>query len=183
MIAPATTWASRAGSFWSDRVVGPVITQLKQGMAPEKVALTIALGVVIGIFPVLGATTLLCGLVAVWLRLNQPIIQLVNYLVYPLQIVMLLPLYRAGETLFGRPHTPFSISLLIERFRADPGRFFSDFGLIGLGGIGVWCILAPLVCAALYFVVRPPVRALAARARRDEPRSAVQMRPAVKECE
>lgn len=174
MIAPPATPASRAGSFWSDRVVGPVVTQLKQGITPEKVVLTIALGAVIGIFPILGATTLLCGLVAVWLRLNQPIIQLVNYLAYPVQIILLLPFYRAGETLFGRQHMPLSIPMLIERFRADTGRFFGDFGMIGLGGIGVWCILAPVVGTALYFTLRPPVRALAARVRRAELRPAAQ---------
>ena len=181
LVRSYVAYASRAGLFWSDRFVGPVATQLKQGITPEKVALTIALGVVIGIFPILGATTLLCGLVAVRLRLNQPIIQLVNYLTYPVQIIMLLPFYRTGETLLGRQHMPLSIPMLIERFRENTGRFFGDFGMIGLGGIGVWCILAPLVGTVLYFMLRPPVRAFAARARRAELRPAAQMRPAAKD--
>ena len=48
-------------SFWKRRVVTPLIAQLKQGVTPEKLALTVALGLVLGIFPILGATTLLCG--------------------------------------------------------------------------------------------------------------------------
>eukprot|EP01034_Spumella_vulgaris_P003768 gene3768-4823_t len=65
-------------------VLGPVLAQLRQGITPEKIALTAALGAVIAVFPILGSTTVLCGLVAWGLRLNQPIIQLVNYLCYPL---------------------------------------------------------------------------------------------------
>lgn len=160
-----------------------MVSQLKQGITPEKIALTIALGVVIGIFPILGATTLLCGIVAAWLKLNQPIIQLVNYLAYPVQIILLLPFYRAGETLLGRQHMPLSILMLMDRFRADPGRFIGDFGMIGLGGIGVWCMLAPLAGGALYVTLRPPVRALAARVRRAERHPPALARSAAKESE
>jgi len=151
-------------SAWNQRVVTPIVAQLKQGITPEKIALTIALGVVLGIFPILGATTILCAGAAAWLRLNQPIIQLVNYFVYPVQLVVIIPFYRAGETLFGRPHLPLSIPMLVERFRADTVKFFGDFGLIGMQGIFVWCLLAPFVAAAAYYLVRPSLRVLARRA-------------------
>ena len=49
-------------SFWHKRIVGPIVAQLRQGIAPEKVALTIALGMVLGVFPILGSTMLLCAL-------------------------------------------------------------------------------------------------------------------------
>ena len=150
-------------SFWQRRVVAPIVGQLKQGITPEKIALTIALGVVLGIFPILGSTTILCGLAAVLLRLNQPIIQLVNYFAYPLQLALIIPIYRLGETLFRKPHIPLSIPLLFERFRADSGKFLADFGIIALQGIAVWCLLAPVAAALLYYTFRPPLRALAAR--------------------
>lgn len=67
-------------SWWRRRIVAPVIAQLKQGATPEKLALTVALGFVLGVFPILGSATLLCGLAAWALRLNQPVIQIVNYL-------------------------------------------------------------------------------------------------------
>ncbi len=153
---------SRPG-FWQRRVVAPILGQLRQGITPDKIALTIALGMVFSLFPLLGATTILCGLAALLLRLNQPIIQLVNYLAYPLQLLLLIPFYRAGETLFQRPHVPLSISFLFERFRADAWQFLKDFGVIALQGIAVWCLVAPLGAAAIYFLVRPPLRALTRR--------------------
>lgn len=157
------------GSWWSRRVVAPILRQLKQGVTPEQVALTIALGLVIGVFPILGSTTLLCGIAAAALGLNQPIIQLVNYVAYPAQLVALIPFYRAGESLFNRPHLPLSIPMLIERFRADAGQFFSDFGMVAVQGIVVWCLVAPFVAATVYYLTRPSLRLLARRARRGAP--------------
>lgn len=161
--APVTS--SRA-SFWKRRVIAPIAGQLRQGITPETIALTIALGLMLGIFPILGATTLLCGIAAASLRLNQPIIQLVNYVVYPVQLITIIPFYRAGETLFGRPHLPLSIPMLVERFREDTARFFGDFGMIAVTGIVVWCLIAPVFAAVLYFALLIPVRGLAKRVRR-----------------
>ncbi len=150
-----------AGSFSSRRVVAPMVRQLQQGVTPEMVAL----GLVIGVFPILGSTTLLCGIAAAARGLNQPIIQLVNNFAYPAQLVALIPFYRAGESLFNRPHLPLSIPMLIERFRADIGQFFSDLGMVAVQGIVVWCLLAPFVAATVYYLTRPPLRLLARRAR------------------
>ena len=148
--------------WWQRRVVAPVVAQLKQGITPEKVALTLALGAVLGIFPILGATTLLCGVVGVWLRLNQPIIQLVNYLVYPAQILLLIPFYRAGEKLFGAEPVPIvNVPDLIARFGEDPLKFLVDYGLVGLYGITVWALVAPLLAGLGYLLLQPVLGRLA----------------------
>ena len=151
-------------SFWRRRVIAPIVSQLRQGITPEKIALTLALGGALGVFPILGSSTALCAAAAVWLRLNQPIIQLVNYLVYPLQIVLLLPFYRAGETLFGQPHVPIlSVIDLVNRFRAGPWQFIVDYGMVGVYGITVWILLAPPVIAIAYLLLRPALRTLSVR--------------------
>jgi uncharacterized protein (DUF2062 family) len=150
-------------SLWKRRVVTPIVTQLRQGVTPEKLALTVALGTVLSIFPILGSTTLLCACAAIVLRLNQPVIHLVNYLAYPAQLVLIIPIYRAGEKLFGNDPVPLSIPLIFERFQADFGQFLRDFGMIAVQGIVVWCVLAPLIIAALYFIARPLLRRLARR--------------------
>lgn len=151
-------------SFWRRRVVLPIAAQLSQGISPEKIALTVALGVVIGIFPILGATTLICAAVAWRLKLNQPIMQLVNYLMYPPHLLLLLPFYRTGESLFGSGHVPiFSVTELVERFRAGPMQFFIDYGMVGFYGVVVWCLIAPVAIAILYFGLRIPLRAMGRR--------------------
>jgi len=160
---PVRAVPAASQSFWSRRIVTPIVRQLKQGVTPEKVALTIALGIAIGLFPIIGATTILCGVAAAALRLNQPIIQLVNYFVYPAQLAALIPFYRAGESLFNRPHMSLSIQLLMDRFKAGAGQFFADFGIIAAHGVVVWCLVAPMLAVAVYYLTRPPLRVLARR--------------------
>ncbi len=69
-------------------------------MAPESIALSVALGVVLGVFPVFGCPTIFCALAALALGLNLPAIQAVNYLAYPLQFILLVPFIRLGGWLF-----------------------------------------------------------------------------------
>jgi uncharacterized protein (DUF2062 family) len=158
---PGPAAAGTRPSWWRRRVVSPLAAQLRQGITPEKLALTIALGLVVGCFPILGAATLLCGLAGVALRLNQPVIQTVNQAAYPLQLALLIPHYRAGEWLFQTPQVPLSIPLLAERFAADLATFLHDYGQLALQGIAVWCLLAPPAAAAVYFATRGPLRVLA----------------------
>lgn len=155
-------------SWWQRRVVAPILAQLRQGITPQQIALTLALGAVLGIFPILGASTFLCGVAGVWLRLNQPVIQLVNYLVYPVQIALLIPFYRAGERLFGAEPVPIvNVPELLGRFGADPWQFVLDYGRVGLYGIAVWALVAVPLIALTYFALKPAlVRSAAAAARR-----------------
>ncbi len=154
-------------SWWQRRIAGPVHQQLTQGITPDKIALTLALGFTLGIFPILGSGFLLCGLAAWALKLNQPIIQGTGTLAYPLQLVLLLPFYRAGESLFSVPAIPLSIPQLLSRFFENVPRFLQQYGMTGVRGILVWSLLAPVVWAALYFSLRPLLRRAAARLAKD----------------
>jgi uncharacterized protein (DUF2062 family) len=147
---------------WRRRVVDVVLAQLRQGITPQKIALTVAVGATLGLFPILGSTTLLCFLAGIILRLNQPIIQAVNYLMYPLQITGIYFFIRTGEWLTRTPPLPFSIPGLLQQFRAAPLHFFQEFGMTALRGVLAWVLIAPLVAAVLYFALLPVLRRLAA---------------------
>ena len=71
------------------------------GLSPETTALILAIGIVLGVFPVYGAPTILCTVAAMALRLNLPAIQIVNQICSPLQLALLIPLGRAGERIPG----------------------------------------------------------------------------------
>ena len=66
---------------------------LKQGLSPFKLALVIALGITLSVFPILGTTTVICTLVALLFHLNLPAIQLANYAAFPLQVILFFPFY------------------------------------------------------------------------------------------
>ncbi len=157
---PQTENPSRLKKFWRERVVGLIGAQLTQGVTPQKISLTIALGITLAMFPILGSTTLLCAAVAFWLKLNQPIIQLVNWLAYPLQFAMLLPFIRIGEWLTRAPQVTFSIPQMLRKFHDSPGKFLGEFGMTGIHGIIAWLLIAPILSALIYFTLLPPLKKL-----------------------
>ena len=137
-------------SPWKRWVVQPIVQQLTQGTSPPKIAQAVSYGITLGIFPIIGSTTLLSLLVGVPMKLNQPVLQAFKTLAYPLQWSLVLGFYRVGEMLYGAPHVSLSIPKMIQRFFAEPGPFFRDYGMTALYGITVWCLIAPLLIFLLY---------------------------------
>jgi hypothetical protein len=141
----------------------PVIALLRQGLAPETVALSLALGATLGLFPVLGATTALCVAAGAGLRLNHPALQIANFAVSPLQLPLVLAFVRLGERFTGAVPMPFSIERLLFFFREDPLAFLARFGGTGLHGILGWLAVAPLIAGGLYLAFLPLMRSTARR--------------------
>lgn len=102
------------------RVWDPILHLLRMGTSPGQLAWSVALGGYIGVVPVLGVTTLLCTLIALPLRLNLVAIQAINWLVYPLQFLLLIPFFRAGAWLFRSPPVSLSPADLSALVKADP---------------------------------------------------------------
>ena len=114
-------------------------------------ALTCSLGIVIGIFPVFGTTTLLCLAVSIVFRLNIPIMQLLNYLVAPLQLLLIIPFISAGSYVFGLSPFPYTADELIVLFRTDFWLLFRESGVALLIGIGVWLVIAVPLFLIIFF--------------------------------
>lgn len=160
---PVAAPPSRLKTFWRKRVISVITAQFVQGISPAKISLTIALGLNLGFFPILGATTLLCAVAGFWLKLNQPVIQLVNWIASPLQLMLILVFVRLGEWLLRAPRLPLSIPLLVRKFHDSPMNFLREFGWTGLHGILAWLLFAPFLTALIYGALLPPLRKLAAR--------------------
>ncbi len=137
-------------TFWQRRLRDPIVAQLTQGVTPQKIALTIAIGSALAVFPILGTTTLLCFVVALWLKLNQPIIQLINQAMWPLHLPVIFSCVRLGERLYGAE--PVNLSHLRALVQHHPSRFFEEFGRAALHAITAWALIAPLYIALVYFL-------------------------------
>ncbi len=85
---------------------------LKQGLEPSQIAWCISLGLVCGVFPVMGTTTILVALIALLFRLNIVLIQLIHWLVSPLQLILLIPFFQLGQTWFGGEGSGIDMELL-----------------------------------------------------------------------
>ena len=74
---------------------------------PETLALTLALGLVIGVFPVYGCPTMMCIAAAILLRPNVPLLHAINSVTGPLQLALLIPFRKLGERILPlSPSTP-----------------------------------------------------------------------------
>src|SRR5258708_14759636 len=152
----------REGFFYR-RLARPILDLLRQGVTPEKIALSVALGAALGVFPAIGWTTALCAIAALVLRLNLPAIQIVNYFVYPAQIALLVPFFRLGEKLFRAPHLPISILRLHATIRADRWAAIRLLWTTTWHAIAVWRLIAPLIGAVTYAILAPAPRSKVSR--------------------
>lgn len=156
--------AATAPSFWQRRVRGPLLALFMQGVTPDKIALTFAVGSACSLFPFLGFTSLLNLGVGLWLRLNQPLLQTLNQLLGPLQLLMILVYVRLGEWVWRAQDDRFTIREMIEVFRhSSLGEFLQRFGWAGIHAFTAWAITSPLLILAIYRLSRPALRRLASK--------------------
>jgi uncharacterized protein (DUF2062 family) len=123
---------------------------MKQGMQPHQLVFALVLGATIGLLPTIWGTSVLCILFAWLLRLNQLVVQLANYLVYPLQILLFIPYFQLGEYLFGRNHLPDNLDLFLTNLQTDPLQIFDRYWQANLQAACVWLLSLPLLMACSY---------------------------------
>jgi uncharacterized protein (DUF2062 family) len=154
---------NRKEGFFRRRIVRPIVELLRQGVTPEKMALSLALGATLGVFPVLGTTTALCALAAFIWRLNLPAIQIVNYFIYPFQIALLIPFFRLGEILFDAPHLPLSIAQILATVHANFWAATRFLWTTIWHAAVAWCLIAPVFVALAYLILVGLLRRIARR--------------------
>ncbi|EMO52332.1 DUF2062 domain-containing protein [Leptospira noguchii] len=126
--------------------------ELKSGITPEKISLSIVIGAGVGVFPLIGTTMALCGILGLLFRLNPVAIQLANYLVYPLQIVLIFPFLKTGSIVTS---TPLNLSWA-ERISLDNISVIAK-GIFDVAAFAVlgWLIWVPNISIVLYFLLLP----------------------------
>ena len=148
--------------FWRRRLGDPILAQLTQGVTPEKLAATFAVGTACALFPFLGFTSLLNLGVGLALRMNQPILQTLNQLLGALQLVLILVYVRLGEWLWHDCENRFTIPDMLSTFHhASVGEFFQRFGWAGIHAFTAWLLSVPIILAAVYYPLRPALAKLA----------------------
>jgi uncharacterized protein (DUF2062 family) len=141
-------------------VADPVVAQLRQGITPEKLALSLALGVVLSAVPILGITALFCVAAAAALRLNQPAILAANYAATPVQVALYIPFFRAGAWLFGAPPVSFSLEQVRAELQAGIWPTVVRYWDANLRALGAWALVAPIATFLLFAALRAVLRRL-----------------------
>ncbi|MBW4053825.1 MAG: DUF2062 domain-containing protein [Proteobacteria bacterium] len=137
------------------RMLSPLLKRFRKvltcGLTPQKSALTLCVGFAIGVMPLLWGTTLICIVVAYIFKLNHVALQSVNYLFYPLQLVLLVPFFTLGARLFpwGPPLPPHLFAAVIR----NPGTSWRLLYWITLKSLAAWLVTAVPAAVLAYGIL------------------------------
>jgi uncharacterized protein (DUF2062 family) len=146
--------------------VNPVMGLLRRGADPEKLAWSLALGVVIGVNPLLGSTTLLVLALAALFRLNLVASQVGNHAMYPLQLVMFPVFIKLGSMVFSTQKLPLEGKALWDAAKHHPWATTRLLWSWEWHALVVWVMLAAVALPAIALGIRPLLEKMARRVKR-----------------
>ena len=149
--------------WWKRWFINPILKQLTQGISADKLAWTIAIGCAAGVFPIMGMTTVVAFIAAVFFRLNQPVIQVVCHALYPAHLVLILPFIKLGQSLRGAAPITESVPALLKEFFVNPWQFAQDYWLAAWHGIAAWFLIAIPLIFLVRLISLPILKATANR--------------------
>ncbi len=128
---------------------------LKQGMTPQKLSATVAVGTIIGVIPAFGVVTVFVTAIAARFRLNIAATILVSYLAQPLQLLLIIPFMKAGIYIFGLSEIRLTVDEMLAMFKTDWLEALNKLWIANLAGVSAWAILSVPTGVILYFLLLP----------------------------
>ena len=150
------------------RIVLPILALLRMGATPERLAWSIAVGVVIGLNPVVGTTTVLCLAIAVALRLNIVAAQIANHAMFPFELALVIPFIRLGARAFGTRALPLTTAVFLRDARTSPIALVRLVWMWEWHAVVVWVALAAVAAPLIALTLTPMLTHVQARIRRHQ---------------
>lgn len=155
------------------RILRPLLRLLRGGVTPRRLAWSLALGVVIGINPSVGITTIMVVMFAWIFGLNQVASQIGAHAVTPLHVLLFIPFMQLGVHIFHTRRLPLD-RRQIEHLSHHPLRLIHSIWQWEWHALIVWGIVGAVLMPLLAIYIR---RTLVVLMRRH--RTLVHSRPAV----
>lgn len=127
--------------FFRCKILRPLLRQLRGGVTTRRLAWSLAVGIIVGINPSVGLTTLLVILLAWTFGLNQIASQVGAHSVAPLHLLLFLPFIELGVHLFHTHRLPMNRRQL-EHLSHHPLRLFRDIWQWEWHALVVWGVVA-----------------------------------------
>lgn len=159
MLGAVASWLHR-------RIVLPILALLRMGATPERLAWSLAVGVVVGVNPLLGSTTLLALGVAAAFRLNFAASQLGNHAMYPVELAMFPVFVKLGSVLFRTARLPWEGRQLLVAARAHPWDTTRVLWQWEWHALVVWAAFAAVALPAIGLGMQPVLTHVQERMRR-----------------
>jgi uncharacterized protein (DUF2062 family) len=154
-------------------VLRPLLRVLRGGVTPRRLAWSLALGMVVGINPSVGLTTLFVVLVAWAFGLSKLASLIGTHVVVPLHLLLFIPFIEIGVHLFHTRRLPMDRKQL-EHLSHHPLRLFHEIWQWEWHALIVWGVVAGIAMPLLAVYLR---RALVMLMRRN--RTLLRSRPTV----
>ena len=139
--------------FLRCRILRPLLRQLRGGVTPRRLAWSLALGIVLGINPSVGITTVLVVMLAWIFGLNQIASQIGAHSVAPLHLLLFIPFIQLGVYLFHTRRLPLSRQQ-IEHLGHHPWRLVHDIWQWEWHALIVWGLVAAVAMPLLAMYIR-----------------------------
>ena len=165
--------AYRLKNWLQRRLLGLLLALLTQGISPDRLALCVAIGVVVGNIPILGVSTIICAAIALVFRLNLPAMQLVQAAMAPTQILLIIPFVRLGEFLVHAPQEPVSIKAALALLAQGLWHTVLVLWNAILHACLAWALVAPLCILLLHRLLTPLFERAASQINRNPPTQAM----------
>ena len=139
--------------FCRCKILRPLLRQLRGGVTPRRLAWSLALGIVLGINPSVGITTILVVLLAWIFGLDQVASQVGVHTASPLHLLLFLPFIQLGVKLFHTHRLPMTRRQL-EHLSHHPWRLFHAIWQWEWHALIVWGVVAAVTMPLLAIYLR-----------------------------
>ncbi|KAF3638068.1 hypothetical protein BC332_11516 [Capsicum chinense] len=142
------------GPWTHKKVVDPLLQILRRGLEPKQLAFSVALGVTLGLFPIVGVAVFLCGfaIAALGSMCHAPTVLLANFIVTPIELSLVIPFLRLGESVSGGPHFALTSDALTKVLT---GKASWEVILSIYHALLGWLVATPFILAGLYVLLLP----------------------------
>ena len=125
---------------------------LKQGLTPKELSQSIIVSGLISTIPILGVSTFMITTVSLQRKLNLPVMISLSYLMWPIQILLIIPFIRVGEFIFSVPRNHHTVEEIIRSFQNSFFQTLSQLSFELLCGLGGWLLTAVPIAVGIYWV-------------------------------
>lgn len=123
----------------------------KEGLSPEKLAFSVTLGIVSGIFPVIGLTTFLSLILTMLFRQNLLVVQSVQWILALVQVLLIIPFMQFGAYILNVHAFHINMTQINHAFQPGMLSGIRTVGIFHLYGILTWFILVIPTSAVSYY--------------------------------
>ena len=135
-----------------NKVKAKTTALFKQGLSPKELSQSLIVSGLISTIPILGVSTFMITTVSLKRKLNLPVMISLSYLMWPIQILLIIPFIRVGEFIFSVPRNHHTAEEIISSFQNSFFQTLSQLSFELLCGLGGWFLTAVPLAVGIYWV-------------------------------